>query len=523
MDTADGTPDNTADESRIPESIIAKAKALTKGDHAGAKAVIGDAILADLDPVTAGVLFNTIKTSAGISISAVRKQFEKMAGARKTTSKAERRLPFAVYEPAATPRPLDELLDEVAGFVRARVSCPENEITVVALWSVATYGVREGFLPGQEANTVPGPSKFPRLRVGSGGPDSGKTTLMESLSYIAARAVSADSISASSFFRLVDKYQPTLFLDETDAWVNGNESVRKVIDSGHRRAGQIIISAKDAGDEDSDWEPTIFRTFAPAAIAGLGALAATIESRCIKIIASRQAGFVGEYFTDPDMIAFRDRISPHLAAHGDAMAAAMAKGVDRKKMLALGLDNRAADNWQPLLAVAKLASRVWLRRGLKAAIELGGDPKNARPLAKPEHLLADLHAYHRALVLARWDGGAAGRAARRKANGRGGQFSQPVPGIDVPREMLSTSDFIAWLTTTPGYASPWAEGARRDARGRLVGEVTPHAIAKVMRSFRVPPTRRNIWANKRNETVRGYLVADLRPLWAAHGSRNGHG
>ena len=85
MDTADGTPDHTADESRIPDNIIAAAKALTKGDHAGAKAVMGDAALADLDPLDLGVLFGAIKTSAGIPIGDVREQFKKMAGAHKNT------------------------------------------------------------------------------------------------------------------------------------------------------------------------------------------------------------------------------------------------------------------------------------------------------------------------------------------------------------------------------------------------------------------------------------------------------
>src|SRR5262249_52374234 len=152
----------------------------------------------------------------------------------------------------------------------------------------------------------------------------------------------------------------------------------------------VIISAKDAGEEDSDWEPTTFRTFAPVAIAGLGSLAATIESRSIKIVMTKQVGFAGRYFSDADLVAFRDRISPHLAAHGDAMATAMAKGVNRKNMLRIGLVNRAADNWQPLLAVAQLAGQAWLRRGVEACIGLGVNPKNARPLSKPEYLLADL-------------------------------------------------------------------------------------------------------------------------------------
>jgi hypothetical protein len=188
-DTDDPAPDNAADEPHSHDDILVAAAALTKGDHAGAMAVIADAVLADIDPVLRGALFAHIKTSTGIPVGDIRKQFEKMAGVKKSAATTGRALPFAFYQPASAVRPLKELLDEVADFIRARVSCSENEINVAALWSVATWGVREGVLPGQEANGAPGPSRYPRLRVMSGGPGSGKTTLMETLSYIAARAL----------------------------------------------------------------------------------------------------------------------------------------------------------------------------------------------------------------------------------------------------------------------------------------------------------------------------------------------
>jgi hypothetical protein len=516
-----GNAADPASEDQAHDAVFAEAKTLSKGDCNGAQAVLANAIMTEISPLAIGALFNAIKASTGIGVGDIRKQFERMAGARRRgADDGPSQLPFAVYEPAAHPSPLADVLDEIADMFRARVSCSEDDISIATLWGASTWGVREGLLPGQEANAAPGPSRFPRLRVGSGGPDSGKTTLLESLSYVAARAVTADSISASSLFRLVHAHQPTLFLDETDAWANGNENIRMVINSGHRRTGTVIINTKDAGDENSDWEPTTFRTFAPIAIAGLGSLAATIEDRSIKIVMVKRVSFMGRYFSDTDMVAFRNRIAPHLAAHGDAMANAMAKGTSRKNMLSLGLANRAADNWQPLIVVAKLAGQVWFKRGLNACRGLGANPKNARTQTKPEHLLADLYAYRRALVQSRWTC----RQLKRKANGRE-PLTTRLPGEDAPRDMLSTSGFIEWLASTPGYASPWAEGARRDALGRLVEGPSPHAVAKVMKSFQVRPTRRDIWsaASQRNEPVRGYLVADLRPLWAAYGSRNSQG
>jgi hypothetical protein len=206
------------------------------------------------------------------------------------------------------------------------------------------------------------------------------------------------------------------------------------------------------------------------------------------------------------------------------MAKAMAQGVDSAKKIPRGLVNRAADNWEPLLIVANLAGRKWLARGLTACMRLGFDPKKARTLTKPEHLLADLYAYRRALVQSRWDSRRSKRAVGKSGQPPPNIFGT-VPGCDAPRELLSTSGFIEWLSTAPGYASPWAEGIRRDAHGRVLGGLTPHAIAKVMRSFKVEPNRLDIWstASRRNEPLRGYMVADLRPLWATYESRNGGG
>jgi hypothetical protein len=97
---------------------------------------MGDAILADMDPLTLGALFHAIKASAGIPIGDIRKQHEKMAGARRRgADDGPSQLPFAVYEPAAHPSPLADVLDEIAGMFQARVSCSEDDISIATLWA----------------------------------------------------------------------------------------------------------------------------------------------------------------------------------------------------------------------------------------------------------------------------------------------------------------------------------------------------------------------------------------------------
>jgi hypothetical protein len=104
MDTKSNTAptpnDDAVGETQAQEAVYAAAKALKKGDRTGAKAVLGEAILAQMDPFTIGGLhFRDIKTSTGIPVGEISKQYDTMAGARKTgLGKAERVPPFAVYK-----------------------------------------------------------------------------------------------------------------------------------------------------------------------------------------------------------------------------------------------------------------------------------------------------------------------------------------------------------------------------------------------------------------------------------------
>ena len=81
----------------------------------------------------------------------------------------------------------------------------------------------------------------------------GKTTLLELLSGISARGLPSSNVTAAAIFRTVDKYKPTLILDEADTWMTLSDELRGILNSGHKRSGAWIT--RNVGDNH---EPKLF-------------------------------------------------------------------------------------------------------------------------------------------------------------------------------------------------------------------------------------------------------------------------
>ncbi|MCH7641517.1 DUF3631 domain-containing protein, partial [Patescibacteria group bacterium] len=111
----------------------------------------------------------------------------------------------------------------------------------------------------------------------------------------------------------------------------------------------------------------IFSTFAPKAIAGIGALPDTIEDRAISITMKRKAP--GEKAE-----RFRYRKAKEggagLKAALEAWSTVSASLVGAEPDLPEALDDRARDGWEVLLAIADMAGGDWPRRAREAALAL---------------------------------------------------------------------------------------------------------------------------------------------------------
>ena len=163
-----------------------------------------------------------------------------------------------------------DLLDQLGGVYSRHLVLPEHAAVAAALWVVHTYAVDAAtcspYLCWQS----------PTLRCG-------KTTGQTITAGLADRAIFASNISAAALFRFIDRYAPTVILDEADTFTKENEELRGVLNSGHTRAGAFVIRC-----DGENHDPRRFSTWGAKSIALIGRLPATLEDRCIVILLRRK-------------------------------------------------------------------------------------------------------------------------------------------------------------------------------------------------------------------------------------------
>src|SRR5512132_1032890 len=146
-----------------------------------------------------------------------------------------------------------------------------------------------------------------------------------------------------------------------------NDELLGVINSGHQRNAAFVLRV--SGDE---LEPKLFSTWAPKVLAMIGKLPSTLSDRAIEVPLKRKR---------PDEKVTRFRIVrpgnlPDLKRKCIRWAAVNLISV-RDGALGVsvpdGLNDRAADNWEPLLAVADRTGGEWPERARKAAVALSGN------------------------------------------------------------------------------------------------------------------------------------------------------
>jgi putative DNA primase/helicase len=132
-------------------------------------------------------------------------------------------------DPEPWPEPVDgaQLLDALASFLGDHLALRPHDGHKIALWIVHTYAFEAGFIS-------------PRLAITSATKRCGKSTLVDILSALCSRALTADSLTVASTFRAVAVAQPTLLIDEADTFLKDNDELRGILNSGHKANGSVI-------------------------------------------------------------------------------------------------------------------------------------------------------------------------------------------------------------------------------------------------------------------------------------------
>jgi hypothetical protein len=275
------------------------------------------------------------------------------------------------------------------------------------------------------------------LAVQSAEKRSGKSRLLECLRLLVREPVPMAGASMAALFRIIDQNHPTLLLDEADTIFNkrgadASEDVRGLLNNGYRRG---VPYYRVVGD-GKKMRVESFDVYSPKCLASIRALPDTVQDRSIVLTlkrrapreaverfrfrtAEQQAVIIREYWE-----SLADLTLPEQAAAPDE------------------LDDRAADSWEPLLALADVAGGEWPDKARRAALVLSGE-KPPEDDTLSVQLLADVRAVF----------------------------------TDRESERLPTHDLLGALRDIDD--SPWAEYGRDGLKA--------HALSRLLRLYGIGP------------------------------------
>lgn len=276
---------------------------------------------------------------------------------------------FDDVEPWDSPVAGDELLDHMVSTIQRFTVLSAHQARACALWAAFTW-----FIYG--ANVAP------LLNITSPEKRCGKSTLGDLIRGMVLRPLYASNISPPALFRSVEKWRPTLLIDEADAFLNGKDELRGILNAGHYRSTAFV--SRVVGDA---LEPKMFITWGAKALIGIGKIADTLTDRSVVIELRRKLETESVEklrHADPTLLA---DIRRKLARWSDDELAHF-KAIKPTPIEAI--NDRAADNWEPLYTVALIAGGHWPKLCIEAAIALSGVEQEA-PSTNVE-LLADIKA-----------------------------------------------------------------------------------------------------------------------------------
>jgi Protein of unknown function (DUF3631) len=342
------------------------------------------------------------------------------------------------------------LLSEVHAALTAYVIFPSGEAAdAAALYAAATHAQSSW-------------EHATRLLVKSPEKRCGKSRLLEILRELVNSPRPTVNISAAALVRSIHPDNPpVLIVDEADRLYGSkvksetNEDLTAILDAGFAR-GWPYTRYNPAKSITED-----FPTFCMAILASKGVtLPDTIEDRSVIIPMRRKAP--GEQVASfrrrdvPELTELRGRLHTWVSGHVDELA---------KAEPAMPVDDRAADCWEPLVAIGDLAGDDWPARARKACTVLTGDAMPS-PGADGLRLLADL---------------------------------RTIFGED---DAKSTAAILAGLLNVD--ESPWG-----DVDGK---PLNAYGLAERLRPYGVKPRQIRVGET----TPRGYRRADLHEAWTIY-------
>lgn len=336
------------------------------------------------------------------------------------------------------------LLEALVTFYRKYAVYPtEHHYVVLVLWVAHSY-VYEEF------------DTSPRLFLDSAVPACGKTRTLELLDETARSPLMAFSASPAALIRTIDKGGRTILMDEIDTLYNknggaGSEDVTAVVNAGYKNGARVPRCVGQGMDIDV----VELDAYAPMALAGLHSnVPEAVRSRSIhfRMKKRKPSETVSPFYrrdVSEEAQPLRDSLEEWLEPIREQVRAA-------RPRMPTGVEDRAAEVWEPLLVIADLAGGEW--------------PKRAREACK--HFVFAKSGYARPIGI---------------------DLLSDIKIIFGSNEKMASADLVAALVAIPD--APW-----NDIRGSFLNQA---ALANFLRPFDVRP---KTIRQPGGVTAKGYVV-----------------
>jgi hypothetical protein len=395
--------------------------------------------LAALSPLDYAKRRKEIAEELGIAVHFLDDAVKQARG--ETRSKGKDHPAYWEVEPWDEAVDTGDLLSALRDAYKRHVILPPHAAVTMALWVLHAWALEAAYAS-------------PFLVFTSPVPRCGKSTALALLRWTAPRSALASNISPAAIYRFIEASCPTLLIDEADSFFGRNEELRGILNSGHTRDTAMVIRL--VGD---DHVPKRFSTWAPKAIGSIGKITETLRDRSIVLPMKRKRS--GERIErlrgrdTAEFLALRRKAARWAADNVAALS-------DARPPVPEGLNDRATDNWEPLLAIAELAGGDWPQAARAAALALSSDAEPEDDTLKIR-LLADIRAAFRTL--------------------------------GTERE-TSASLILELVKDDEG---PWVEF------GKSGKPITPKKLARLLEDFRIQPRKMRLPGSARPS--RGYDLA----------------
>ena len=250
-------------------------------------------------------------------------------------------------EPWSEPVPTAAILADVIAQFRRYIVVRDDEALAIALWcmfawihDIATHS--------------------PLLTFRSPTPNTGKTASCSVVGFLTPRSQAGGELTGPSLFRFVDRVRPTLIIDDADKLFKRRPDLAHVVNLSWTRNYKVPRMV----NRETVW----FDPFCPKVIAGKKlVLPDTTETRTINVRLKRKlpSEQVEHFSYDDDEVFYTLRCK--LARWADDNKKALKRA---RPVLPEGFDNRLADNWRLLFAIADLAGGIYPKVARAAAIKL---------------------------------------------------------------------------------------------------------------------------------------------------------